>query len=352
MSGIFIDITNPDIGEKDKANIIKLKSSSGTLSDFVNQVAKMAKRVGSIGEVKCAIEENECEITLARPSICQMNTNSKGVNLQISKYGLFDFFDKIHTGVSFKLPSNQGLAMPNHFKSRFVYTHPFNAADERRFYKLHLFNINAHKYSKNELLLKNVLKGAEISHRGFNLSLYAKQRLEHSYHGVKDKVTLRLTGKDFLIPGTGLDSKVSADRNSKLTYRSMLFWDQIANLALRGIPLFISNTTVMGVSSTSDINPSKIQRIYNFSADPQKWTRTISSYNRIGLVNKTGFIHFSFFLFGNLQAHQKSEGFGWGWNVGVGNRLLFSNNFAFESLFNANNRDNELKVVTKFLYLD
>lgn len=348
----YIELTNPDLSETDKANILKLKTQSKTVSDFVNQILRMAKRVGSIGEVKCGLENDECEITFARPSFCQLNTNSKGVNLQLAKHGLFNFFDKVHAGCSFKLPSNQGLSMPDHFKTRFVYTRPFNIADEKRFFKLNLFNINVHKFAKNEVLLKNVLKGAEITHRGFNLSLYSKQRLEHTYNGVQDKITLRLTGKGFLLPGMGLDSKASIDRSLRLSYRSMLYWDQIANLTLKKIPFFISNTTIMGMSSACDINPSKVQRIYNFSADSQKWNRAISSYNRIGFVNKTGFIHFSFYLFGNLQAYQRTDGFNWTWNVGVGNRFLFSNNFAFEGLFNLNNRENEQKIVTKFLYLD
>ena len=242
--------------------------------------------------------------------------------------------------------------MPSRLKTRFVYSRPFNITDENRFFKLNLFNMNTHRLDKRKVFLKNVLKGAEIEHRGMALSLYAKQRLEPSHKGTQNKLTLRLIGKDFLIPGMGVDSKVSIDWKARFSHRSLVYWDEMSNFTLKGIPFFISNTTVMGISSSCDINPAKIQRIYIFGTKPQNWNRTISSYNRIGVVNKTGFLHFSAYLFGNLQAYRKPEGFDWNWSVGLGSRLLLSNNFALEGLFNLTADRQEQLISTKFLYLD
>jgi hypothetical protein len=352
-ASVNFSFMNTNLTDSNKATINGLKSKSSSVSDYIDNILELGKRSSSVSQIDFFVNDNSnYEILFSRPSFYKIFTNSKGLNTQLSVFGLFSFFDKAQFGLFAKLPAQGKITWPRSVKSFFNYNLPFNLESDSDFFKLSFFNVNTHKFKNQNILLKKIIKGLEVDRNHTKYSLYVKENLEASKDSVKDKMTFRIFSKLPSITGVVLDAKVSVDKSKNFTYKAFAYSDHIAYLNFSKAVMFIANNTALGFSSAYDLKPAKSQRFYNFSEDKQLWRRAITSYNRFGLVSKVGYIHYSIYMFGSLQAFQKSSGFDWAWNYGIGNRFLFSNNFAMEVLLNLNNRDNERRITTKFLFFD
>ncbi len=351
VDSVEFDFINSDLSPQFRQAMRDLKQRTGTIDDYIHNVTSIARRSGSVRSVNFVVDDrNNYDVLFGRPSHLAAFTNEKGVNLKISAFGLYDFFDKASNNLSIRPPLDADLSLPIKCKSLYSYTIPMNLTGSYGFFKASIFKRNAYNLFKRSLTARNSITGAEIDWKNFRISAYQKQYFNDGVRDPSKRLSLSVYNDRLLFDGVGLRLKVGTSRNgSDLSNLAIIRSDQIKYFEYKKTSIFLANTTLIGAASKETFSAKQTQQVYDFANEVQKWNRLLVCNNRIGFSSNVSFVNYSIYLFANLHAHQGEKSRGWSWNYGLGNRFLLAENLAFEVLLNLNNREHEKRVIAKFI---
>lgn len=353
-SSIKVDYFGEGLSDKTIKSFEELQNRSGTIGDFMMKMAFLGKRTGSVATVNFVKRsDTEYSVDFTRPAFYNIYSNSQGTNVNARVFGLVDYFDTTSVGVLFKIPAPKLEMGPLKFHSVFSYSLPFQIQDEKKVFRLSLYNMNAYLLKNQRTDYASSVVGAQLSTLQLgSLSAYAKMYAKNEQTTPIDKLIFRYYNRHFFAKNLNLDLKVSVGLSKQVKGQMLLYKDFVQYFRFQKAVTFLSNTSLLGLSTSDSLSVHSDQRIYDFTNSNYKGSNIFSVYSRCGIVNKVGPIVYTMYLFHSLTGHKKDHKMHTSVSYGLGNRLLLSKALAFELLMNFSNNENQAKIMSKILYFD